>query len=457
MTDAAYRATLERLYQLRRFGMRPGLEVMQGLLGALGNPEASFPALHVAGSKGKGSVSAMAASILSAAGLKVGLFTSPHLVSYRERIRIGREPIAPEAVTKGVGSVLEQADRLVARGAIERPPTFFEITTAVAFDAFRAAEVDVAVVEVGLGGRLDSTNVVHAPVGVLTALELEHTEILGPTLTDIAREKAGILKPGMHGVVGELRPEAAREVERSASAAGVPLLHLGRELRVEERRLDERGQTLTVVTPHGRHEGLRVPLFGEHQALNAALAVGAVEALAPSLPKAPSRTAYRQGLRSVVWRARLECVAQRPPLYLDVAHTPDSARAAASGLVEIRPFLDPAENAVLFGCLEDKRVEEIFEVLSPFARTVVLVPVRSTRAKPVSALQRAAVGRFPRIVVAPDAPRGLALARAATGPDGVTLALGSDYLIGELLRHLEGAPEDEPDLSDPVAAPGAGR
>jgi dihydrofolate synthase/folylpolyglutamate synthase len=451
VTQDEYRATLDRLFALRRFGMRPGLEVMRGLLGGLDHPEQAFRALHVTGSKGKGSVSAMAASVLSRAGGPVGLFTSPHLVSFRERIRIDGRPIPKSAVVAGTRRVEAVAAELVASGAIDRPPTFFEIVTALAFDYFRARKVPHAVIEVGLGGRLDSTNVVVAPVGVITTIELEHTEILGPTLTDVAREKAGILHPGMRGIVGEIGEVPLREIERQARDAGVRLLHLGREIRYDERVLDEKGQSFDVATPHRGYAQLRVPLHGTFQPGNAAIAVAAAEEFAASVGIELTESEVREGLARVRWRGRLERVARRPETYLDVAHTPESARAVAVSLAEIHPFIEPDDNVVVFGCLSDKRADEILESLSPLAKTLIVLPLRSERAMPAGDLKRAALGRFPKIVVAPDAASALTLARAATGEEGFTLAVGSDYLVGDLLRVIEGPGDDEPDLSDPVA------
>jgi dihydrofolate synthase / folylpolyglutamate synthase len=447
-----YRATLDRLFQLRRFGMRPGLEVMQGLLDGLGHPERAFRAVHVTGSKGKGSVSAMAASILTRAGGPVGLFTSPHLVSFRERIRIDGRPIPKTAVVAGARRVETVAASLVAAGTIERPPTFFEIVTALAFDYFQARKVPHAVIEVGLGGRLDSTNVLTAPVGVVTTIELEHTEILGPTLTDVAREKAGILHPGMRGILGEIAEVPLREIERHARDVGVRIYRMGRDIRFDERVLDAKGQTFDVATPRQTYSQLRVPLLGTFQPGNAALAVAATEEFAAAVGMDLPETAIREGLARVRWRGRLERVATRPETYLDVAHTPESAHAVSVSLAEIHPFIEPDDNVVVFGCLSDKRADEILESLSPLAKTLVLLPLRSERAMPVGDLKRAALGRFPKIVVATDPASALSLARAATGEEGFTLVVGSDYLVGDLLRVLEGPGDDEPDLSDPVAA-----
>ncbi len=448
--------------------MRPGLETIRALLGGLDHPERAFRALHITGSKGKGSVAAMSAAVLGAAGRSVGLYTSPHLVSYRERIRVRGRPIPRGAVTRGVARIETLAAELLAAGRIDRAPTFFEVTTALAFDWFRAQEVDDGVIEVGLGGRLDATNVLDAPVGVITTIELEHTDVLGPTLEDIAREKSGILHRGMRAVVGELPPPARGVVDRTADALGVPVWHLGEELHVGPRDLSGTSQRFAVSTPIGELDRVTLPLAGAFQAGNAVLSVAATGAYAERVGLRLPPDAVRAGLKAVEWRGRLERIAARPPTYLDVAHTPESAAAVAAGLAELHPFADPEASVLLFGCLSDKRAEEILDRLAPLARTIVVAPLRSARAAAASSLRRVALGRFPRIVEATDIAGGYALASASVGADGLLLAIGSDYLAGELLESLEGRPDDEPDLSDPglggrpeapaaAAAPGRAR
>jgi dihydrofolate synthase / folylpolyglutamate synthase len=441
-----YRATLESLYRRRRFGLRPGLEVVRALLEALGHPQRAFPSVHVTGSKGKGSVAAMTQSILSAHGLRTGLFTSPHLESYRERVRVDDRTIDPAAVVAGVHRVDAAAQELERSGAIDRSPTFFEVTTALAFDWFARERVDAAVVEVGIGGRLDATNVLDARVGVVTTLELEHTDVLGPSLEAIAFEKAGIFHPGMTGVVGELPRAAAVVVEKEAARAGVPLWHLGAEVRVQDRALSETGQTFSVRLPGETWKRLEIPLLGSFQTGNAALALASARRFADSLGRRLTEDAARSGLRNVRWRARLERVARRPELFYDVAHTPESARAVAQSLAEISPLADPSTSAVVFGCLRGKDVARILDAFAVLAHTLVVVPVLSERGLAPAEIRAAAAGRFPRIVEAPTAAEGLRLGRLATGTDGFTLVVGSDYLIGELLRSPE---DDEPDLSDP--------
>ncbi|MFZ0830927.1 MAG: folylpolyglutamate synthase/dihydrofolate synthase family protein [Thermoplasmata archaeon] len=450
MSDDAYRESLAHLYQLRRFGAQPGLEVMQGLLEALDHPERRFPAIHVAGSKGKGSVSALTAGILTASGLRTGLFTSPHLQSYRERIQIDRTPMDPGAVVHGIERIRSLAVSLAGSGRIPRPPTFFEVTTALAFEWFAREHVDAAVIEVGLGGRLDATNVLGAKVGVITTIELEHTEVLGPTLTHVAREKSGIMHPGMRLLVGETKEEPLREIARIASSLGVPVWRLDKELRLGNRVLSAHGQKMDLVTPHRELLAVEIPLLGNFQARNVTLAVAASDLFAQTIDRSISEEEIRKGLRSIEWRGRLELAAARPPLFLDVAHTPESARAVAQSLVELFPFSEADANGILFGCLQGKRFDEMFETLSLLAKTIVLTPIRSDRSAGIEELRRAARPLFPRVVIARSAAEGLQLARVATRADGYTVALGSDYLVGELLNALEGTPVDEPDLSDPA-------
>jgi dihydrofolate synthase / folylpolyglutamate synthase len=432
--------------------------VIRGLLTGLGHPERRYPAVHITGSKGKGSVAAMAQAILTAHGLRTGLFTSPHLVSYRERIRLNDAAIPCDDLVETVERTESVAVELERSGAIDRAPTFFELTTAVALDWFARAGAEAAVVEVGIGGRLDATNVLDARVGVVTTVELEHTDILGPTLASIATEKSGIFHPGMTGVMGELPPEAATVVEAQAARLGVGLWRLGAEVRILGRTLAEDGQSFTVHLPGRTVEDLTIPLQGRFQPGNAALALAAAARFAAAVDRTLDDRKIRSALEQVAWPGRLDRVARRPDLYYDVAHTPESARAVTQSLGEIYPLGDPNDNAIVFGCLAGKRVASILDALAPLARTIVVVPVRSERSLPVGDLRALASGRFPRVVAARNAAEGERLGRAATGPDGFTLVVGSDYLVGELLRAAHGA-TDEPDLSDPGvgAYPGPAR
>jgi dihydrofolate synthase / folylpolyglutamate synthase len=448
----AFRATLDGLYRRRRFGIAPGLDVIRSLLDGLGHPERAYPAIHVTGSKGKGSVATMAAAILTAHGVRTGLFTSPHLESYRERLRLDGRPIDPAEVVDGIDRVARVAAERRAAGTIDREPTFFEVTTALALDWFARERVRAAVVEVGIGGRLDATNVLASRVGVVTTIELEHTELLGATHEAIASEKAGILHAGMTGIVGELPAAALAAVRAAASREGMSLWQLGSEVRVDARTIDEDGQRFSLVLPGRTIDAVAIPLQGRFQPGNAALAVAAVARFADATGLALDDGAIRSALAHLVWPGRLERVGRRPDRYYDVAHTPESARAVAQSLGEIYPLIGPESSAIVFGCLRGKNVRAILDALAPLASTLVLVPVRSERALPPAEIRPEAIGRFPRVVLARSATEGERLARAATAPTGFTLVVGSDYLIGELLRAAHGG-NDEPDLSDPGVGP----
>ena len=449
MAVPGYRSALEELYRLRRFGLAPGLETIRAVLAELGNPEEKFPAVHITGSKGKGSVAAMTAAILTAHGHRTGLYTSPHLVRYRERARVDGVEITPAEVVEGLSRVTTAVRALTRRGALERSPTFFETTTALAYDWFARSNVTAGVVEVGIGGRWDATNVLRSRVGVVTTLELEHTEVLGPTLEAIASEKAGIFHPGMKGVLGALPPSGRRVIEAAASRGGVPLWHLDREITVRERVASPRGQTFTVCWPTGGALEVHLPLFGRFQSGNAAMAVAAAALFLSAGGDRLKTAETHRALSHVKWRGRMQKVARRPPTYYDVAHTPESAAAVAESVAEMEPFADPKASAIVFGCLEGKNAGGMFSALQGLARTVILVPVSSQRGRSPASLRALALPYLPRVVLAPTAEQGMQVGRVAVGPSGVLVVVGSDYLIGELLRQGDPQADEEPDLSDP--------
>ncbi len=458
-----YRAGLASLFERRRFGMKPTLDVARHLLAALGDPQRRAPAIHITGSKGKGSVAAMCSALLVAHGRRTGLFTSPHLVGYRERMRVDGREIPAEEVVRGLGEIERASERLLAAGTIDRAPTFFEVTTALAFDWFARERVDALVVEVGIGGRWDATNLLASRVGVVTTLELEHTDILGPTIAAIAGEKAGIFHPGMVGVLGDLPEEGADVIAAHARAAGVGLWRPGREVALLDRALLARGQSLRARWPGHEEVPLRLSLDGDFQATNAAIALAAVDrflrADGEPLRSAPAARA----LARLAIPGRLERIDRRPTTYVDVAHTPESVRAIVRSLAERHPGVDPRSTAIVFGCLRGKDPARMLAFLAPFARTLVLVPVRSERGLPPSQIRPLAAGRFGVVVLAPSAVAGLEIGRAAVRADGLLLVTGSDYLVGEILRaRTPGADREEPDLSDPGRAgpgdpAGAGR
>ena len=411
---------VERLPQARsaRFSLAP----IRALLSALGDPQDRLRVLHIAGSKGKGSVALFAEAILREAGLRTGVFTSPHLSRWTERFRIDGVEVDGSRLAAAVERIRPAVE--AARGGDE-PPSFFDATTAAALLLFESEDVDVAILEVGLGGRLDSTNAVVPAVGVVTSIELEHTEILGETLGAIAAEKAGIAKPGVPLVVGRLAEEARLQVEATARAAGAPVAQLGREL--------EFGATGDALHPaFALRDGaldVRVALGvpGAHQADNAALATAAVHRLGLLEAAALGRAAAR-ALPSVVLPGRIEVVSQAPLVIIDSAHTAASARELAAALAG----LERASAHLVLSVSAGKGLEAICEAIAPAVDRVTVTraePIRSLAPASVTASLRRAAPRA-EIAVVEDPREAVAAARRDAAPEDLVFVTGSFYLAG---------------------------
>ncbi len=409
------------------------LDRVRELLTELGSPHERLSFLHVAGTKGKGSTAAMAASALRAAGYRTGLYTSPHLIDVRERIRVGGEPIPPEAFARVIERTRPHLDRIRERtadfppDADARPPTYFEIMTHAAFLYFEEVKTDVAVLEVGMGGRLDATNVVTPAACAITNVSLDHTAILGPTLAEIAREKAGILKPGVPCVVAPQNESAAHSIEATAREVGAPLWRVGEEVVLE--RAGEEG--FNVRTPERDYDGLRIPLWGAHQRENACVAVGLVDLARRAGFDRVTPDAVREGLANVSWPGRVQKVAESPVTILDGAHNVASVRALVATLAERLPA---KRHVYVLAVASDKDWEGMIASLAPSAGAVVATSTGNPRAVPPVELaegaRRAGVGR---VEVEEDAVSALDLARGIAGEDGSVVATGSLYLVGLLL------------------------
>jgi dihydrofolate synthase / folylpolyglutamate synthase len=402
--------------------MRPGLERIETLLEALGHPEQRYRLVQVGGTNGKGSVAAMLAAMLRASGRRVGLYTSPHLVSFRERIRVDGEPIAEDAVVDGV----EALGTLVAR----LDATMFETTTALGLDHFAREAVDVAVLEVGLGGRLDATTVGTPEAVVIARIDLDHQAVLGPTLAAIAGEKAAIIRGGV-AVCAAQAPEAEQVLVARAAAVRVPLLREGRELSVAVEHRGPEGQRLTCAGPGWRLTGLELGMLGSFQPSNALLAVTAARELGVR------EAAIRDGLARAWWPGRFQILRREGGglLVLDGAHNPAGARALAASLRET--FGDRRVTFVV-GILRDKDAAGIIEALAPLADRFVLVASSSPRATAVETLRALVPASAGRVEVAGSPADALALAaRVATTP--IVCVAGSLSLIGDVLRHVAGS------------------
>jgi dihydrofolate synthase/folylpolyglutamate synthase len=409
------------------------LDHMHALLRRLGDPQDRLRIVHVAGSKGKGSTSAMLAAVLSRAGYRTGLFTSPHLCRVEERIQVENQPISPGELTTLLSDV---------RAALADPPalepTFFEVATAVGFLHFRRRRVETAVIEVGLGGRFDSTNVCRPALAVITSISFDHVQQLGNTLARIAAEKAGIIKPGRPVVSGATAPEARDVIERVARQRGSPLYQLGADFRYDctpgRVTADAEQPSRVRVTTRRAWPEMDVGLLGDHQAANAAVAVAAVEVLRSQGWHVPD-AAVAAGLAGVRWPARMEVVRRRPLVVLDCAHNVASAEALVATL---RSTFPPARRWLIFAGSGDKDLTGMMRVLAPhFAHAFLTRYAGSARGLPpeeLAALLRRCAD-LPHSVHA-TAQDAWHAARERAGPDDIICVTGSVFLAGELRPEL---------------------
>ena len=425
---------IERLFALEHFGIKLGLAAMHTLLAELGQPQHAWPSLHVAGTNGKGSVSAMTSAALTGAGLRVGRYTSPHLFRVEERIALDGEDVAEAVLSGALGRVFAAVDALVARGALTTVPTFFEVSTAAAFVVFADARVDVAVVEVGLGGRFDATNVITPVAGAITTIDFDHERHLGTTIAAIAREKAGIAKAGVPLVVGDVPDEALHVIEGMARLAGAPVIRSRYEAIVDT-PLDGGHSHMTVRTAAGRYGPVRLGLAGAHQAGNALVAIRLLEAFAAVTGTRVPADTVTAALGDVRWPARLEWL--RHPgsgarVLVDAAHNPAGARALAAYLGDT----GAAGLTLVTSVMADKDVAGVVGPLLPYVGRVIVTAANLPRATAPALLaaQVAALGPAD-LVVAIEAEPAAAVAQALALPAPVLLT-GSIYLVGPLRAAL---------------------
>jgi dihydrofolate synthase / folylpolyglutamate synthase len=441
----AHRVAGLYLAQRVRFGIKFGLATIRALLAEMDHPERAYVSLLVAGTNGKGSVAAYCDAVLRASGLRTGRYTSPHLVRVNERITVDGREITDRDFASAVSAVRDAARRLVRRGVLDVHPTFFEVLTAAALAHFRRRRVQVAVLEVGLGGRLDATNAVEPIASAIVSVDRDHEVYLGTTLRAIATEKAGVLRKGRPTVIGPMREEARQAVVARARAIGARVIEAqrGSRFRVARgargaARVSERGgspapvERLDLRTATARYAGLR-PLPGIHQRDNLLVAIRLLEqakreGLAVRLPAVPRAIA---GTR---WPGRLEWVAGRPPLLLDGAHNPAGARALARALAGGPPYV------LLFAAMSDKDVAGLARALFPAAAAIVLTRPRVSRAATPSEIARRAGSLARSARSEPAVFRALARAQRlarAHSPRTIVVVAGSLYLVGAVEAILE--------------------
>ncbi len=424
-----YPEALDYLASVERLGIKLALQNISQVLAGLGDPQTRFPAVLISGSNGKGSVAAMLAAILARAGYRTGLYTSPHLVRYEERIAVDGRPVTPEAFAGAIGRVRATVDRLLADGTLTAHPTHFEILTAAAFAHFAGSGVQAAVLEVGMGGRLDATVLAVPRLSIVTNVSLEHTSYLGATVPAIACEKAGILPEGGLLLAGESDP-GALEVFRARA-------------REQKGRLVELDRYATwgsgddgrwwVETPRRRHADLQLGLRGPYQRRNAVLAVAASDLLEEIGFGVPEE-AIRGGLRRPDWPGRFQIVEGSPRMILDAAHNPAGCAALREALEAHGVQAD--RTTLLFGVLRDKEHAAMLKALAPAARRVVVTRGASPRFRDPHTLLSEVQGVGMEALATDSAEEGLRVAREATPPDGSICVCGSLYLVGDIMRLL---------------------
>ncbi|UOQ58513.1 Mur ligase family protein [Leucobacter allii] len=445
--SAGPRTPAERVYAelLERVGEahpRPRIEPVRRLAELAGSPQLSYPVIQVAGTNGKTSTSRAVESLLRAHGLRTGLFTSPHLVDFTERFQIGGAPIDGEVLASAWEELklpLAVADAELESSG-QGPITFFEALAVLAFAAFADAPVDAAVIEVGMGGEWDATNIVDARVAVFTPIGLDHTEQLGPDVQTIARTKAGIVKPGSTVVTAAQEVDALAELEDAAARHDAPIFVAGRDFRLLDDRVAVGGRQIRVAGLSGAaSEPAFVPLFGAHQAENVALAIAAAEAFFGAERPLPGEV-LDEGLGALTSPGRLQLIGADPVIYVDAAHNPHGARALVRAVEESFAF---EELALVVGVLAEKDAAGLLAALAPIAHRVTVTPVDSPRSLGQSELRALAEEEIPGtpVEVAQSLPEALEEARAwAQRAEGrAVLVVGSVLLAGEAIAHARSA------------------
>jgi dihydrofolate synthase/folylpolyglutamate synthase len=436
---SSYQDVLQRLLWLGHEGrsLKWDLENTRRVLERLGNPERKFRSIHIAGTNGKGSVAAMVERALRAAGHKTGLYTSPHLVRINERIAVGGAAVSDEEFAAAFGDVEEVVEALLAEGRLPDHPSFFETLTAMAFQHFARAGVEAAVLEVGMGGRLDATNVVTPDVSVITAIDFDHERYLGHSIEEIAGEKAGIIKPGVPVVSAAEHLVARRLAAERANSVGAPLVDVEADYRAEDVRAFDFGRYEFTIRAQGGFEMQVAPsLRGEFQIRNALAAVATLRELERRGWKLSS-DAIADGLRSAQWGGRMELVRREPLVFLDGAHNPAGAR-------QVRRFweehLAGRRIHLVYGTVRDKAVAEVAELLFPPVARVIVTQPSSPRAASASTIAQLAPDLNLEVVVAADPARALRAALEGARPNDVVFVTGSLFLVGDCKQALEPEP-----------------
>lgn len=422
----AYSATVEYLFTLQKFGIKLGLDSIGSLLAQIGSPHQRYPIIHIAGTNGKGSTAAMAASIFQAAGYRVGLYTSPHLIDFRERIRVDGVCISEE-------QVVELTTQLQQASIPPFVPTFFEFTTAMAFSYFAKARVDLGIIEVGLGGRFDATNVVTPIATCITTIALDHQQHLGKTLEAIAYEKGGILKQGIPVVIGRMSSEALTVLRTMGQERAVPVYVLEDDFACTAS--DGAGWEYSGLTR--RFQKIFCPLVGTHQLDNAACAMALVE-MAGRKGFVVTEPQVQSGFRSLQWAGRLEIAETQPLLVLDGAHNPAAAQVVADYLDSFRQGHPHSNIILVIGMMRDKDHQTVLSTLLPQVDRVIVTQPTLPRAATVKDLNPKGLSSTEGWDEIPSPSAALDYARALASPNDLICVTGSLMLVGEVTSYMRG-------------------
>ncbi len=427
---------LDYLFGLEQFGIKFGLENIQTLVDALGHPERAFHSVHIAGTNGKGSVTAMVDAALRTAGHRSARFTSPHLIDLSERFVIDGRPIGQDALATAVAHLRDRIEALLAAGALRAQPTFFEVTTAVALELFRRTGVDIAIIEVGLGGRLDSTNVITPALTAITSIAFDHEEYLGRTLRAIAMEKAGIIKPGVPVVVGRVDDEAEAAIAAVARERRAELIHAWDGVTVDRARDRPDAPTRVRLRTAAHDYGdVTLSLRGDHQVGNAVVAVRLLERLDRQGIAVPA-AAIVEGLATVSWPGRLDHrrLSDGREMILDAAHNPAGAAMLAAYIAETLDEKPP----LVFAVMRDKDASRMFEALLPSVSALIVTRTSNPRSADPDTLAERAAAIAPELPVRVEPARGDALAAAWRLSPRIVVA-GSIFLIGDVMKETAGS------------------
>ncbi|MFP4668852.1 MAG: bifunctional folylpolyglutamate synthase/dihydrofolate synthase, partial [Desulfobacterales bacterium] len=430
--QSSYEKCLAEMFGLRRFGIKLGLDIIGAMLEGLGHPEKNFSCIHVAGTNGKGSIASALAAILQASGYRVGLFTSPHLVRFNERICINNKQISDKGVVEAYEAVKAAAPK-------DREPTFFEYSTAMALYSFSREKIDWAVMETGMGGRLDATNILNPDLCIISNISLEHRAYLGDTIAQIAAEKGGIIKHGTPVVTGVHQKSAIETTERIAKEKNAPLLRRGRDFRVRRRKAEDRDFKFTYHGIDHKWPDMQSSLRGIHQLDNAALVLASCEILIRQ-GVSINLESVKKGMENVNWPGRLEVLDTCPEVIIDGAHNLIAARRLAAFLED---YTEKQKITLVIGILDDKPYRAMLKSLVPLCHKIIITRPKIERSLPAARLAKAVRQMTDQAEIIEDVAEAVSRAMETTSENDIVCIAGSLYVVGEAKAALEGTPVPE--------------